>query len=115
MERDQQTTWPKGKATHFGEVPADVDMTRVGQDPGKGEVRQRRPFAGRAGQCSNDALVNNARTRRVAHRCDLDPLLAKDCQALPGAASIAPCYDRGSRSEGWNGQMEARRPGRSLP
>jgi len=47
------------KALNFGEGPPDADIVLVGQNPGKEEVKQGRPFVGRAGQYLNEVLQHN--------------------------------------------------------
>jgi DNA polymerase len=49
--------------TRFGEGPEDADVMLVGQNPGKEEVKQGRPFVGRAGQYLNQALEKNGLDR----------------------------------------------------
>ncbi len=43
-------------ATRFGEGPEDAEVMLVGQNPGKEEVKQGRPFVGRSGQYLNEVL-----------------------------------------------------------
>lgn len=47
------------KATHFGEGPKNARVILVGQNPGKEEVKQGRPFVGRLGRYLNKVLRNN--------------------------------------------------------
>ncbi|MFW6147235.1 MAG: uracil-DNA glycosylase [Thermodesulfobacteriota bacterium] len=51
------------KPTRFGEGPQDADIMMVGQNPGKEEVKQGRPFVGRAGQYLNKVLEMNGLDR----------------------------------------------------
>lgn len=46
-------------AMRFGEGPEDADIMLVGQNPGKEEVKQSRPFVGRSGQYLNEVLRQN--------------------------------------------------------
>jgi len=50
--------------TRFGEGPEDADIVLVGQNPGKEEVKQGRPFVGRSGQYLNEVLHKNGIDRR---------------------------------------------------
>jgi len=49
--------------TRFGEGPGNADVMMVGQNPGKEEVKQGRPFVGRAGQYLNEVLQKNGLDR----------------------------------------------------
>jgi uracil-DNA glycosylase family 4 len=44
------------KPTMRGEGPKDAAVMLVGQNPGREEIKQRRPFVGRAGQYVNKVL-----------------------------------------------------------
>lgn len=46
-------------APRFGEGPEDAEIMLVGQNPGKEEVKQGRPFVGRSGQYLNEVLNKN--------------------------------------------------------
>lgn len=52
-----------GMAHGFGEGPQDADVMLVGQNPGKEEVKQGRPFVGRSGQYLNEVLRKNGLDR----------------------------------------------------
>jgi hypothetical protein len=56
--------WSKRKATRFGEGPEDASIMLVGQNPGKEEVKQCRPFVGRSGQYLKKVLHQNGPDRR---------------------------------------------------
>jgi DNA polymerase len=47
----------------FGEGPCNADVILVGQNPGKEEVKQGRPFVGKAGQYLNKVLQKNGLDR----------------------------------------------------
>ena len=49
--------------TMRGEGPEQADVMLVGQNPGREEIRQRRPFVGRAGQYLNQVLQKNGLVR----------------------------------------------------
>ncbi len=49
---------------NYAEGPADAEVMLVGQNPGKEEVRQNRPFVGRSGQYLNRVLEKNGIDRR---------------------------------------------------
>ena len=51
--------WSHKKAMNFGEGPEDADIMLVGQNPGKEEVKQGRPFVGMSGQYLNKILRRN--------------------------------------------------------
>jgi uracil-DNA glycosylase len=59
MEYDFQMNWTGREALSFGEGPEDASIILVGQNPGKEEVKQGRPFVGRAGQYLNKILQQN--------------------------------------------------------
>ncbi len=56
-------TWPNVDAACFGEGPEDADIMLVGQNLGKEEVKQGRPFVGRSGQYLNKVLQQNGLDR----------------------------------------------------
>ena len=43
----------------FGEGPEDADVMLVGQNPGKEEIKQKRPFVGRSGRYLDKVLRQN--------------------------------------------------------
>ena len=49
-----------GKASKFAEGPMNAGVMLVGQNPGREEVRQNRPFVGRAGRYLNHVLREKA-------------------------------------------------------
>lgn len=51
------------EATGFGEGPRDADVMLVGQNPGREEVKQGRPFVGRSGQYLDRILQQNGLDR----------------------------------------------------
>jgi uracil-DNA glycosylase family 4 len=55
--------WPNNKVPRFAEGPDDADIMLVGQNPGKEEVKQGRPFVGRSGQYLNKILRHNGLDR----------------------------------------------------
>jgi uracil-DNA glycosylase family 4 len=55
--------WSHKKAMNFAEGPEDADIMLVGQNPGKEEVKQGRPFVGRSGRYLNKVLRHNGLER----------------------------------------------------
>ncbi len=59
-----ESEWNGGR---FGQGPPDADVMLVGQNPGKGEVRQGRPFVGRSGRYLDKVLQQNNIDRSSLH------------------------------------------------
>jgi uracil-DNA glycosylase len=51
----------------LGEGPNQSEIMLVGQNPGKEEVKQGKPFVGRSGKCLNTALIKNGIDRKKLH------------------------------------------------
>jgi uracil-DNA glycosylase family 4 len=63
MTHDLSMGWSHKKAMNFAEGPEDADIMLVGQNPGKEEVKQGRPFVGRSGRYLNKVLRHNGLER----------------------------------------------------
>jgi uracil-DNA glycosylase family 4 len=53
-----------GNEIVYGEGPSDAKIMFIGQNPGKEEVKQRKPFVGRSGKYLNSVLLKNNIDRR---------------------------------------------------
>ncbi|MFO8010772.1 MAG: uracil-DNA glycosylase [Dehalococcoidia bacterium] len=62
-ENEREQGLKADKPTRFGEGPEDADVMLVGQNPGREEVKQGRPFVGRSGKYLDRVLQQNGLDR----------------------------------------------------
>ena len=67
VKRGPQMAWSNKNPPRFAEGPSDADIMLVGQNPGKEEVKQGRPFVGRSGQYLNKVLQRNGLDRNMLY------------------------------------------------
>jgi uracil-DNA glycosylase len=67
VKRGPQMARSNTKTPRFAEGPSDADIMLVGQNPGKEEVKQGRPFVGRSGQYLNRVLQYNGLDRNTLY------------------------------------------------